>query len=178
MEAAATLLANGGASALRVRDIAAAAGCSTMGVYSHFGGKDGIVEAIYIDGFQRLTAALREPVAEPAATPALRRWRRLPAVGSKNRGSYSVMFAGAVPGFAPSDAALATAAESFQALQGLVEGPAHGIGQTGQPGGHGLGNLGARTWTGDARTHRADTRSRQSLPRTSSSHRSRPSSPT
>src|SRR4051812_15785478 len=58
LEAAGTLLAKEGAEALTVRRIAAAAGCSTMGLYSRFGGKDGVVEHLFIEGFQQLDAAI------------------------------------------------------------------------------------------------------------------------
>jgi len=40
-----------------VRDVAAAAGCSTMMIYTWFGGKDELIEAIYLEGFRRLEAA-------------------------------------------------------------------------------------------------------------------------
>ena len=44
--------------ALTVRNVAAAAGCSTTGVYTYFGGKDGLVDAIFVDGFEKFDAAL------------------------------------------------------------------------------------------------------------------------
>ena len=53
MKAAADLLASEGPEALTVRRIAATAGCSTMGLYSRFGGKDGVVERLWLDGFAR-----------------------------------------------------------------------------------------------------------------------------
>ena len=54
LEAASGLLSEEGASALSVRRIATAAGCSTMGLYSRFGGKDGVVDELYAEGFERL----------------------------------------------------------------------------------------------------------------------------
>ena len=54
LEAASELLSEEGASALSVRRIATAAGCSTMGLYSRFGGKDGVVDELYVEGFERL----------------------------------------------------------------------------------------------------------------------------
>src|SRR5215467_4809505 len=60
LEAASELLSKEGANALSVRRIAAAAGCSTMGLYSRFGGKDGVVDELYAEGFERLVEAMRQ----------------------------------------------------------------------------------------------------------------------
>jgi AcrR family transcriptional regulator len=48
---------DGGIDALSVRAIAADAGCTTMAVYTHFGGKDGLVQQFFDEGFARLAAA-------------------------------------------------------------------------------------------------------------------------
>ena len=94
LEASLALLASGGPQALRVRDIAEAAGCTTMTVYSRFGGKDGIVEALYVDGFTRFTEAL----SAHADAPALERSERLAMTyrswALANPGSYQVELAG------------------------------------------------------------------------------------
>jgi AcrR family transcriptional regulator len=57
IEAAARLFARDGAEGLAVRKVAAAAGCSTMVVYHHFGGKQGLLNVMYITGFERLANA-------------------------------------------------------------------------------------------------------------------------
>ena len=44
-----------------MRRIAAAAGMSTMNVYSRFGGKDGVLDELFIDGFRRLGDEMGEP---------------------------------------------------------------------------------------------------------------------
>jgi len=117
LTAATRLLAQHGAEGLRVRDVAAAAECSTMGVYSHFGGKNGLVEAIFIDGFNRFENRLRQGLGGPSGadrfdrlTLAYRDW------AFDNPGAYAVMFAGVVPGFEPSDEALASASNAFHVL--------------------------------------------------------------
>src|SRR5213593_1841393 len=74
LDAALGLLRDEGPEALRVRRVAAAAGCSTMGVYTHFGRKDGLTEAVWLDGFRRFGAAL---TAVPAGGDPLVRVRRL-----------------------------------------------------------------------------------------------------
>src|SRR4051794_24641041 len=58
LDAASRLLSTEGPGALTVRRIATEAGCSTMGVYSRFGGKDGVVEELYKEGVERLFAAM------------------------------------------------------------------------------------------------------------------------
>jgi AcrR family transcriptional regulator len=54
LDAADRVLAVDGPEALTVRRIATEAGLSTMGVYSRFGGKEGVVDQLRIDGFQIL----------------------------------------------------------------------------------------------------------------------------
>ena len=56
-----------GLSALSVRKVANAAGCTTMQVYSRFGGKDGIVQILFDEGFQLLAEAQN---AVPSDLPA------------------------------------------------------------------------------------------------------------
>src|SRR5215213_5805048 len=65
LAAAHDLLAREGAAALTVRRIAAAAGVSTMNVYSRFGGKDGVLDALLIEGFEKLTEVINEAHASP-----------------------------------------------------------------------------------------------------------------
>lgn len=121
LEAATELLASKGAEGLRVREVAAAADCSTMGVYSHFGGKHGLVEAIFVDGFERFEIVLRTSCSGPPETQfeqltlAYRDW------AFENPGAYAVMFAGAVPGFEPSTEALEVALHAFQVVVDCVE---------------------------------------------------------
>lgn len=54
LDAANAIFSEGGLAGLSVRAIAARADLSTMGVYSHFKGKQGLLLALYADGFSRL----------------------------------------------------------------------------------------------------------------------------
>jgi AcrR family transcriptional regulator len=54
LNAASMLFLEGGARALNVRTIAKVAGVSTIGIYSHFKSKRGILDALYIEGFERV----------------------------------------------------------------------------------------------------------------------------
>ena len=60
LEAAADLLADQGFDGMSVRAIAGRVGASTKVIYSHFGGRPGIVEALYQDGFDRLSVDVRD----------------------------------------------------------------------------------------------------------------------
>ncbi|TML08874.1 MAG: TetR/AcrR family transcriptional regulator [Actinobacteria bacterium] len=117
LEAASRLLADDGADALTVRRIAADAGCSTMGVYSRFGNKDGVVDHLFIEGFRRLIAAMDSvgdsgnPLEDMHQCGLAYRRNAL-----ENATYYLVMFARAVPGFVPSDEARTVSYSSFERL--------------------------------------------------------------
>jgi AcrR family transcriptional regulator len=61
LDAAHAIFAESGLAGLSVRAIAVRAGLSTIGVYSHFKGKRGILLALYADGFARLGDAADIP---------------------------------------------------------------------------------------------------------------------
>src|SRR3954470_17145701 len=63
LDTASRLLVKEGPAALTMRRLAAAAGCSTTVLYTTFGGKDGIAEALYREAFVRFAKRL-------AAVPA------------------------------------------------------------------------------------------------------------
>lgn len=114
LQAAHDLVADEGPSALSVRRIAAAAGVSTMNVYSRFGGKTGVLDELWIDGFRRLGEAMAEfpPTDDPLEN--LRRCgRAYRAFARANPTYYSLMFDRVVPDFEPSDAGKAVALESL-----------------------------------------------------------------
>lgn len=58
LASAIALLEEGGSDAITVREVAARAGVAPMGVYSRFGGKDGLLEALFVAGFTQLQAAI------------------------------------------------------------------------------------------------------------------------
>ena len=106
VSAAGDLLAQEGAGALTVRAIASAAGTSTMNVYSRFGGKDGVVEHLWLQGFDLLAEAMEgsgttdDPLADlQRCGQAYRRF------ALEHSTLYTVMFTGVVPDFEPSDSA-------------------------------------------------------------------------
>ena len=58
LEAASQLFLEGGLEALSVRSIAKKANISTFGIYSHFKGKTGILDALYEEGFAYVAEAM------------------------------------------------------------------------------------------------------------------------
>lgn len=111
LDAALALLGHDGAAGLTVRNVAAAAGCSTTGVYTYFGGKDGLIDAIFIEGFDSFDEALNLDDGDiHTAGWAYRQW------ALAHRTHYLVMFASAVPGYVPSPEAQDRATASFDAL--------------------------------------------------------------
>ncbi len=117
LDAALIVLRRDGAPALTVRHIAEQAGCSTTGIYTHFGGKQGLVEAIFLEGFDSFDEAVlpHYQVGDLlAAGRAYRQW------AMANPTHYLIMFGRAVPDFTASDPAMERAARSFEALIAAV----------------------------------------------------------
>ncbi len=117
VEAALTILRRDGAAALTVRNITAAAGCSTTGIYTYFGGKHGVVEAIFVEGFDSFDRAVADGLADGdlhGSGIAYRGW------ALEHPTQYMVMFGRAVPDYEPSPAAHARSLESFFRLVDAV----------------------------------------------------------
>lgn len=116
------LLSEEGPSALRVRRIAALAGRTTMCIYSHFGGKEGILDELYRRGFAELEQSLasvprtKDPVADLRATLDAHRSFALdePAL-------YGLMFERADAAFVPSVESRVEGLRSFAVLTDAVE---------------------------------------------------------
>ncbi len=119
LQAAHDLLAAEGPSALSVRRIAAAAGVSTMNVSSRFGGKVGVLDELWIDGFRRLGEAMQDfPLTDDPLENLRRCGQAYRAFARANPTYYSLMFDQAVRDFEPSEHAKAVA---FDSLSRVVE---------------------------------------------------------
>jgi len=95
------VLAERGAAELTLRRVAEAAGASTMGIYTRFGSRAGMLEAIYRRGFELLRDALigardKENDRIVALGVAYRRF------ALANPPLYALMFERPLPGFDPS----------------------------------------------------------------------------
>ncbi len=121
LSAALDILSTHGHEALTVRRVATAAHCSTIGVYTWFGGKDGLVDAILIDGFTSFGEALQK--AKRGRGPLgllMGQGRAYRAWALAHPTSYRVMFMNVVPGHTPSDEALIAGTASFNILRDEV----------------------------------------------------------
>lgn len=117
LNAASELFLEGGASSLSVRAISKQAGLSTIGIYSHFKGKQGILDALYIEGFNFVREAMnvaldgkatRENVLDSAAG-YLR-------VGKDYEAHYRLIFGESDAGYQPSQDAIHARDRAFGEL--------------------------------------------------------------
>jgi len=119
----ARLLAERGPAGLSLRKLAAAVGTSTMTVYTRFGGKEGLLAAMYREGFRRLGERMRTAATSSADSLALGRAYRLAALESPHL--YGLMFGPPPPELVPSTdaekAAEATYAPVVEAVRAAVE---------------------------------------------------------
>ena len=120
--AALRLLSTTGPSSLTVRGLATEAGIAPMGIYNHFGDKNGVIDAVLRRGFEELTGSVSiglesdDPIDGLRA--GLRAYRRF---ALDHRTTYAVMFLREIPNFTPTPESLVIAAESFAVLIRGVE---------------------------------------------------------
>jgi AcrR family transcriptional regulator len=110
LTAAHRLLAEDGPEALTVRRIAGEAGMSTMNVYSRFGGKDGVIDELYADGYRRLVAEIDAvDTTDDVVLDLMTIAHTYRAFAKANPTYYGIMFRSAVPGYTPSPESVAVA---------------------------------------------------------------------
>lgn len=121
LDVANDLLAKAGPESLTVRRIAAEAGCSTQVIYTMFGSKEGLAEALYLEGFERFRRRLE---AVPKRDDPL---EHLSLLGPAYReaalaepGYYSLMFERAIPGFVPSERARTLARAALNIVDRVI----------------------------------------------------------
>ncbi len=120
LDAALGLLGESGPDHFTVRGIAARAGVAPMALYNHFDGKNGVLEAIWVDGFEQLRDCI-----------SLHRGRALDDLldvgvayrtfALSHQAHYTVMFMHRFSGYEPSFEASHAAARAFEALVNQVE---------------------------------------------------------
>ena len=117
LDAALRLLEERGPGALRVRDVAAAADQSTMGVYTHFGSKQGLLEQLYLYGFARLEQRLDDvPSGGQGRQELLAFALAYRTFALDNDALYGLMFERATTDFVPSDASRLAGLATFEML--------------------------------------------------------------
>jgi AcrR family transcriptional regulator len=121
LAAAEAVLVRDGPGGVTVRAVAAEAGIAPMGVYNRLGGKDGLVDALLIKGFDRLRAAIesgREPDMAARLFACGLRYREF-ALANPN--FYAIMFEDAIPHSRDSPEVSEHAHAAFGALVRTVE---------------------------------------------------------
>ncbi|WP_290056076.1 TetR/AcrR family transcriptional regulator [Amycolatopsis solani] len=121
LDRAGELIAADGPKALSLRKLAADAGTSTTAVYSLFGSKPDLVNALYTEGFRRFGARMAGTELTGDAVGDL------VALGSAYRASaladphlYGIMFSKSVPGFEPNEDAEKLARKTLEPLETVI----------------------------------------------------------
>ena len=125
IQAALRVVAEHGPAGLTVRRVAETAGSSTMGVYSRFGSRTGMLQALYERAFAMLHDAFQSVPATGEALDDVREMAlayRLFALQSPTR--YAFMFERAVPDFDPGPDLRARALESTFGMLATAIAPA------------------------------------------------------
>jgi AcrR family transcriptional regulator len=122
LDTAGEILAKQGPAGLTMRRLAAALGCTTTVLYTMFASKQGLIDAMYREGFDRLTARMR---AIPHDAPPAERLRLSGLAYRENALSspqlYQLTFGAAAPEHTPGPAARAAAEASLEPLIEIVQ---------------------------------------------------------
>jgi len=121
LTAASELFAKNGAGGLSVRAISGRAGLSTIGIYNHFNGKQGILDALYIEGFELVMDAI--DVLDQGLSPrdaVLKGLSNYIDLAARHRGHYQLIFGVGDSAYTPSSAAIAVGEEAFNRLTHMV----------------------------------------------------------
>jgi len=120
LSAALEILNEEGPDGFTVRAIAQRAHVAPMAIYNHFDGLNGVLEALWIEGFKTFTKALtfHTDDAKKDLHNAALSYRKF---ALEHRGLYTVMFMRRFRYFSPSTTAIEVAKQSFQAFVNNVE---------------------------------------------------------
>ncbi len=121
LSAAEAVLAREGPGGLTVRAVAAEAGIAPMGVYNRLGGKDGLIDALLIRGFDRLRAAVESADQPDMLERFLACGMRYRQFALANPHLYAIMFEDALLHERDSAEVEAHAVAAFAALLRIVE---------------------------------------------------------
>ncbi len=117
IDAGGRLLAEEGPAALSTRRVAQATGTSTTAVYNLFGDKAGLVREMFLEGFERLTAAFAAvPHTGDAVADLLALGDAYRANARANPHLYELMFGRPVPEFQPDAEVAERIQPTFEAL--------------------------------------------------------------
>lgn len=120
LDAAHQVLVDHGTEGLSVREICRVAGVAPMGLYSRFGNKHGVVDALFADGFVLLRSRLAATADEPIAGRLRLGCQAYRQFAIDQPTLYSVMFDRAIAEFEPSAGSIEIAFAAFGELLGRV----------------------------------------------------------
>ncbi|MEQ0563932.1 TetR/AcrR family transcriptional regulator [Amycolatopsis sp. NEAU-NG30] len=121
LDRAGELIAADGPKALSLRKLAADAGTSTTAVYSLFGSKPDLVNALYTEGFRRFGARMaRTPLTGDAVEDLVALGRAYRASALADPHLYGIMFTRSIPGFEPNEDAEQLARETLKPLERII----------------------------------------------------------
>ena len=99
---------------------ASAAGVAPMSVYNHLGGKEGVLDALLVRGFDALNDAMSDLASDDPYEDLAEAGRRYRAFAREHPQQYMLMFERSVPDYEPSVMALGHAHATFKELETLV----------------------------------------------------------
>ncbi|MCQ8847773.1 TetR family transcriptional regulator [Alteromonas stellipolaris] len=120
LEAASTLFLKGGTHALSVRAIAEGAGVSTIGIYSHFKGKQGILDALYVEGFTLVDEMMKQSKGNTPSDRLLNACEHVLQFSEAHAAHYNLIFGSNLKDYTPSEDALAAGEKAFITLTKVV----------------------------------------------------------
>jgi len=120
MTAALQLLSEAGPEGFTVRAIARKANVAPMAIYNHFEGKNGLLDAIWTEGFTMLQSELA-PLGDDPPDELLRAGIAYRRFALQHKSHYTVMFMNRFVGFTPSISAAYVATRAFQELINHIE---------------------------------------------------------
>lgn len=120
LAAALEILNDEGPDGLTIRALAARAGVAPMAIYNHFQGKNGVLEALWIEGFEQMSLDLAIFSDDPKRD-LLDGGLAYRSFALEHRGHYTVMVMHNFAGFEPSIRALQVAAQTFYVLVNQIE---------------------------------------------------------
>jgi AcrR family transcriptional regulator len=120
LRSALSILDDEGPDGFTVRAIAKRANVAPMAIYNHFGGVNGVIDQLWIQGFEMLGEAINRHSGDVDADfmSAGLAYRRF---ALENRGLYTLMFLHRFRNYEPSPDSSQVAAQTFQSLVAMVE---------------------------------------------------------
>jgi AcrR family transcriptional regulator len=122
LERAAQIISDEGVGGLSLRKLAQLEGTSTSAVYAFFGGKEGLLGALFVEGYEDFTAdQTAVPRTEDVIADLRELARRYWEWGTAHPNLYRIMFAQSVPEYAPTLEQAAISWKSIVPMQSRVD---------------------------------------------------------